>query len=136
MLLVDTGPIIAAADRSDHHHAACLDLLEQSEGPLITSPLVIAEAAYLLCRKLGPAAEISLFDSIVQGDLIMAELKAATWARIRELADRYKDLPLGGTDASVVALAEQLRTTQVATTDRKHFHVVRPVHVPAFTLLP
>jgi hypothetical protein len=39
-------------------------------------------------------------------------------------------------DASVVATAERLGEPNVATLDRRHFTVVRPAHVEAFTLLP
>ncbi|WP_275669516.1 hypothetical protein [Glycomyces paridis] len=39
-------------------------------------------------------------------------------------------------DASVVALAERLRIREVATIDHRHFNIVRPAHVDAFTLLP
>lgn len=53
-----------------------------------------------------------------------------------ELAERYADLGLGGTDASVVAIAERLGIDKIATLDRRHFSVVRPRHVEAFTLLP
>ncbi|GAA4546285.1 hypothetical protein [Pseudonocardia xishanensis] len=53
-----------------------------------------------------------------------------------DLVDTYADLPLGTSDASVVALAERLGVTEVATLDHRHFRVVRPRHVDAFTLLP
>jgi hypothetical protein len=36
----------------------------------------------------------------------------------------------------VIAIAERLNLTEVATVDRKHFSIVRPRHVPAFRLLP
>ena len=45
-------------------------------------------------------------------------------------------MPLGGTDASVIALAERHGATRVATLDKRHFAVVRPRHAAAFTLLP
>lgn len=53
-----------------------------------------------------------------------------------ELVTTYGSLPLGTTDASVIALAERFRLTEVATLDRRHFTVVRPIHVSALTLLP
>ena len=53
-----------------------------------------------------------------------------------ELAERYADLKLGGTDASVVAVAERMEIDRIATYDRRHFSVVRPRHVDAFLLLP
>jgi predicted nucleic acid-binding protein len=43
---------------------------------------------------------------------------------------------LGTVDASVVAAAERLGLADIATVDRRHFSVVRPSHVAAFTLLP
>lgn len=53
-----------------------------------------------------------------------------------DLVEQYDNLPLGGSDASVVALAERLGVTTVMTLDRRHFSVVRPRHVATFTLLP
>ena len=52
-----------------------------------------------------------------------------------QIASRL-DLPLGTVDASVVAAAERLGITEVATVDHRHFSVVRPSHIDAFTLLP
>jgi predicted nucleic acid-binding protein len=57
-------------------------------------------------------------------------------ARVAELVWRYRDLPVGTVDASVVATAERLGATTLATLDRRHFTVVQPKHVPAFALLP
>jgi predicted nucleic acid-binding protein len=51
------------------------------------------------------------------------------------LVSRYRDLPLGTADASVVAAAERLGAKQVATFDRRHFMVVQPTREP-FELLP
>jgi predicted nucleic acid-binding protein len=47
---------------------------------------------------------------------------------------RYADLPLGTVDATVVAAAERLGITAIATTDRRHFSVVRPAHAEALEL--
>jgi len=58
------------------------------------------------------------------------------WLRIAELVAKYADLPLGTVDASVVAAAERLRVTTVATFDRRHFGTVRPRHIETFALLP
>jgi predicted nucleic acid-binding protein len=55
---------------------------------------------------------------------------------VAELIDIYQDLGLGLVDASVIAVAERLEITQIATLDHRHFRVVRPRHVAAFELLP
>jgi hypothetical protein len=53
-----------------------------------------------------------------------------------ELVRTYADLPLGAVDAPVLAVAERLRLTDVATLDRRHFTIVRPSHTHALNLLP
>jgi predicted nucleic acid-binding protein len=136
VLVVDTGPLVATADVDDPDHDACLELLETATGPLVTTALVIAEAAYLICRQVGPAGETALYDDIIARRLLVEELTPADWARIRGLVERYADLPLGGTDASVVAIAERLNATEIATLDERHFRVVQPAHCEAFSLVP
>jgi uncharacterized protein len=51
-------------------------------------------------------------------------------------AGNVADLPLGIVDAAVVAIAERLQLTEIATLDHRHFTVVRPRHTAAFVLLP
>ncbi|WP_322754774.1 hypothetical protein [Frankia sp. Cas3] len=53
-----------------------------------------------------------------------------------ESVRRYADFPLGVVDAAVITLAERLGVRQVAMLDRRHFSVVRPRHIEAFTLVP
>lgn len=64
----------------------------------------------------------------------LALLKREDMSRIAELVDRYDDLPLGTTDASVIALAERLGVDEIATLDHRHFRA--PNHARAFRLLP
>jgi len=44
-------------------------------------------------------------------------------------------IDMGTTDATVVAVAERLGATDIATLDN-HFRVIRPKHAKAFRLLP
>ena len=111
-------------------------MLESDEGPLVTTAMVIAEAAYLIDRQLGAKAEATLYASITDGQLEVADLGIADWQRIQNLVSTYADLRLGGTDASVVAVAERQGAVRVATLNRRHFAVVRPRHAEAFELLP
>ena len=122
-------------DRDDRHHAACLGLLESHPGPLVVPSLVITEVAYLVGSRLGPEAEIRFLGDLASGNLITEPVAPSDWLRIAELVGRYRDLPLGTVDASVVAAAERLETTEVATLDRRHLGVVRSDLGP-LTLLP
>ncbi len=136
MLIVDTGVLLAAADNADPDHKACAQLLAKDARPLLTTPLVVAETAYLIGRQLGPKAEARFFRSVANGDIIVQPLTPDDDRRIADLIDQYLDLPLGGTDASVIALAERLDQTRVATLDHRHFAVVRPAHRDTLELLP
>jgi uncharacterized protein len=97
--------------------------------------LVITEVAYLLETRLGIEAEVRFLADLAEGNLIAEPVVAGDWLRIAELVARYRDLPLGTADASVIAAAERLGVSEVATLDRRHFTVVRPTTGP-FTLLP
>ena len=46
--------------------------------------MVIAEAAYLLDRRLGPSAEVALYDSVLDGGLRIESLTAERLATRRE----------------------------------------------------
>ena len=74
--------------------------------------------------------------AVAAGELTVEQLHPADVERTADLVGRYRDLPLGTVDASIVAAAERLGVTTIATLDRRHFSVVRPTHVEAFELVP
>ncbi len=90
----------------------------------------------MLATRLGVEPEVRFLGDLAAGAFAVEPVAAADWLRIAELVAHYSDLPLGTVDASVVSTAERLGITEIATVDRRHFTVVRPNHVAAFTLLP
>jgi uncharacterized protein len=135
-VLVDAGPLYAYVDADDAHHAASLELLETHPGPLIVPLLVVTEVAYLLATRLGTESEVRFLGDLAGGSFSLDPVPAGDWLRIAELVATYRALPLGTVDASIVAAAERLGITDVATIDRRHFGVVRPRHAAVLTLLP
>lgn len=97
---------------------------------------MVTEVAYLIATRLGAEPEVRFLGDLAGGAFTVEPVAAADWLRIAELVARYRDLPLGTVDASVVTAAERLGIRDVATVDRRHFTVVRPAHCEAFTLLP
>ena len=90
----------------------------------------------MLAEWVGTEVEAKFLDALADGNLEVVNLTTADIARMAELVRRYDDLPLGTTDASVIALAERLGIEEIATLDHRRFRVVRPSHVEALTLLP
>ena len=132
--VVDSGPLYAVIDRGDDDHARCLETLQRADLDLVVPALVAAEVTYMVGRRLGPEIEAAFLRGLQQ-----FEVEAPTseeWPRIAELVGQYRAFPLGGTDASVVALAERLQSEIVLTLDHRHFGAIRPRHRPAFRLLP
>lgn len=128
--------MLAYVDVNDEHHEACLELLLDHDGPLLAPTLCLAEVAHLLSSRHLLEGEVRLLGDLAAGDLILEPVEPADLMRIAELVSVYRDLPLGTVDAAVVAAAERLDATEIATLDRRHFGVVRPAHVDAFELRP
>jgi hypothetical protein len=133
-LLVDTGVLYALADRRDAWHHRVRRYLEGTRQTLLAPVTILPEVAYLLRERIGTHAERALVASLVKGEIAVEEPTARDWARVEALMDKYEILGL--VDASVVAIAERLKLDTIATTDRRDFSVVRPVHVERFTLAP
>lgn len=139
MIVVDTGPLVAAAISTDINHRRCVDLftsLRLANERLVVPAFVVTEVCYLLARENGAKSEEAFARSLAAGDFVIAPVTSSGLDRAADLIGQYADLPLGFVDASVVALAEQLELREIATLDRRHFSVVRPRHLDAFTLLP
>lgn len=136
MIVVDTGVLIANADRDDRHHEACAQLLATHPGPLLVPVPVVVETAWMIESRLGPDTEATFLDSISSDELHRVELEPADWDRVVELIRSYHDLGLGTVDASVVAVGERFRVAAVATLNHRDFRVVRPRHVEALQILP
>ena len=134
IVVVDTGPLYAAADLDDADHDACVNALEAPGRRLVIPALVVTEAAYLVAHRMGARAEATFLRGLEGLDVEAPT--PSDWPRIARLVEKYADFPLGATDASVVVLAENLRAEYVLTLDHRHFGAVKPKHCRAFHLLP
>ncbi len=132
--IVDSGPLIASVNRADPAHHACLEALRCHEYRLVIPVMCVAEVAYLLAGQAGSIIEARFLRGLEQFD-VQAPLPKE-WNRIAGLVEQYADFPLGGTDASVVVLAERHSTDLLITLDRRHFDNVRPKHCKSFRILP
>jgi predicted nucleic acid-binding protein len=132
--VVDTGPLYAAVDADDQDHLRCLAALQMPGFRLFIPALVVAETTYLIGTRLGPTVEAAFLATLAEFDVLAPA--GEEWRRIAELVEEYADFPLGGTDASVMTLAERLKTDRIITLDRRHFAAIRPRHCTAWQVLP
>lgn len=133
-LLVDTGVLYALADRRDAWHARVRTYLRSHPEALLVPVTILAEIAYLLRERIGAHAELAFVRSIAKGELAIEPVLRADLSRAEELMETYTDI--GFVDATVIAMAERLKASSIATTDRRHFTAVRPAHRERFALVP
>lgn len=133
-LLVDTGVLYALADRRDAWHRRVISYLKTVKQPLLAPVTVLPEVAYLLRERIGARAERTFVRSVSLGEVALEELTRRDWSRVETVMNTYEFL--GMVDSSLIAIAERLKLDTLATTDRRHFHAVKPAHIEAFTLVP
>ena len=135
MIVVDSSFVYALLDARDSNHRAATAWYRDVDDGLATSPLVLSEVDHLAARA-GVAA-LAAFRRDILDDAYFVDWWPGASSAIVEIADRYLDLGLDLTDASLVAVAGRSKTTLIATFDERHFRAVKPLTGgPAFTILP
>jgi hypothetical protein len=133
-VIFDTGIVFAALDSSDAHHASASRLIDSADRIVLPAPTLV-ELDWLGDSRGVPCTD-AVLRGVTEGSIQVVDLTASDYTRVRQLCGVYADLRLGFVDASVVAIAERLGEETIATTDHRHFSVVRPRHVASFALVP
>ena len=123
-------------DEDDAWHARARDWFAATTDHVVVPSTVLQETAYLLGDRQGPRIESGFLRAVANGEFRFEPVNEVDIARAADLVDAYADVPLDLVDASIVAIAERLDITNLLTTDRRHFGVVRPAHCKQLRLMP
>lgn len=135
-MIVDTSVLFCYFDQNDPHHAHCVDAVETEPDELVVSPYVVAELDSLVLTRRGVAAETAGLTELTGGGWTLASFAETDLRRARAVIEKYADQEIGVTDASLVVLADRYRTRTIATLDRRHFEVMRPLSGGRFRIVP
>jgi len=135
-LLVDAGALYAQADVNEPRHEAVVRILRTEREALVTTELAVAEADYLILRRLGVDVEIAFLNDLAAGTYIVECLTRDELRTARDVVERYRDLRLGLADASLVVLAHRYKTRRILTFDERAFRQVTPLQGESFIVLP
>jgi predicted nucleic acid-binding protein len=138
-VIVDTSAILAIFDEAYREHDQIAKIIEGTTSTLVVSPLVVAEADYMLQSRLGSPAARRFAADIASEAYELAEWSAHDHAAALTVMDRYGDRSdyIGVADAANVVLADTYRTTEIMTLDQRHFRALRPLWgADYFTILP
>ena len=123
--LVDTGAVVALINRDDRYHLQAVDWFQHFRGELLTTEAVITEVAYVLAAS--PAhqhAALVWIQRACAAGLLRVE-PVADYAALARIIAQYASLPCDHADASLIALAERVGVTAIATIDQRDFSVYR-----------
>jgi predicted nucleic acid-binding protein len=135
-IIADSGAVYGLYDRRDACHRALRTAVEKARDILVLPAPTLGEIDYLLRFRLGNAALLRFLEDIQEGAFIVEPVTIADLSRCAALIERYHDLDLGLTDASVVAVAERLGTDRILTVDQRDFRIIRSARGRTFHLLP
>jgi predicted nucleic acid-binding protein len=121
-LLVDTGPLVALADKRDAAHVACTTFLAAHRGRLITTWAVLTEFSHLTPTI---AATLRLYRWIDKGGMDILPLGRDELVRAIDWIEKYADRPMDLADASLVVTAMSTGIHTVWTLDRNDFGTYR-----------
>jgi len=125
----DTGPLVAAVNRRDRHHALCRDALEGWAGALVVPVTVAVEVDYLLRSRVGIDAARAFLADIDSGAFTLEPIGSDLFRRAVELDMLYADADVGLVDASVVAVSESRRASVIFTLDHADLRLALPPNV-------
>lgn len=124
MIVADTGALIALVDADDRHHAAVRALYEANPAEWTLPWAVLPEVDYLLGAHVGRRAQDAFFADVAAGAFAIEWGEEGDVARAQEIHMRHRALRLGLVDSIVIAIAERLKATAIATLDVRHFSAV------------
>lgn len=132
--LADTSGIIALLDKSDSHHEAAVRIA-QTENLWVPSA-VLPEVDYMVTKYLGVPVATAFLEDLTQGAFQYVAVELPDIKHAIRVIQKYKDVPLGIVDASIVAIAERYQIQRILTLDRRHFSLIQPESMAYLQLLP
>lgn len=133
-LLLDTGALVSLLDRSQRLHGEFRRFFERWDRAVVSTEAVLTEATHLLGRVRG--GRKACLDFFLGGGAVLVPFSPGSLRRSGKLIEQYSDLPMDYADSTLVALAEELDTNLVLTTDRRDFGVYRIGGRRRFRVLP
>jgi predicted nucleic acid-binding protein len=133
-VILDTGPLVAISSKRDAFHDVCRRQADEIAGPVLTTWLVMTEAAWLLRHEHSSLEALLNLVSAGHIECQHLDLIAVHW--MKGTAAKYADLSPQLADLSLLYLAEHHRTRNIFTLDRRDFLVYRTAAGEPFNLLP
>lgn len=124
-VVVDTGPLVAAANRRDEAHELAAHLVTELGRELVIPSPVLAEVDHLLRARVGTPTARLFLDAVAGGSHEVGYLTSELLRTAVAIDARFATLDLGLVDAAVMAFAQR-HQLPVLTFDFEDFRAAPP----------
>jgi len=133
-VVVDTGPLLAAALKRDEAHDLAAALIAFGGRDLLVPDPVVTECEGFLRQRDAHDAARRLLASLVAGAWVRMPMTPSLFAQAVAIDAHYRDFGLGLVDASVMAIAASTNS-HVLTFDFRDFRAAPPLGGGAWDLV-
>ncbi|MDE2747960.1 MAG: PIN domain-containing protein [Chloroflexota bacterium] len=135
-IIADTSFVFALYNPIDAYHQRAMAFASDVAESVLLPSVILPELGFLFERDLGYAGVVQFFQQFRYTESHLEPLLNSDLARVFEIAQQYANAEFDVVDCCIMALAERLQITKIATFDRRDFHIVRPVHTDYFEIVP
>ena len=114
--IADSGPLIALFEPAERNHARVRSFIENYAGALLTTWPVLTEVGHMLGHSVD--RQLAFLEWVERGGVEVTTPGAGAVSLIRQLSERYRDLPMDIADGSLIVLALESGVRDILTLDR------------------
>ena len=114
--IADSGPLIALFEPAERNHVRVLSFIENYEGALLTTWPVLTEVGHMLGHSVD--RQLAFLEWVERGGVEVTTPGAGAVSLIRQLSEKYRDLPMDIADGSLIVLALESGVRDILTLDR------------------
>ena len=114
--IADSGPLIALFEPAERNHARVRSFIENYEGALLTTWPVLTEVGHMLGHSVD--RQLAFLQWVERGGVEVTTSGAGAVSLIRQLSEKYRDLPMDIADGSLIVLALESGVRDILTLDR------------------
>lgn len=135
-VIVDSSFLVALYDDSDRQHRRANNFTFDGSERLLVPDVVLPEVSHVLRRRFYYQSSFAFFEFFDFEIASLEPVRKVDLTRIEEIAQQYQSAEFDLVDCCIMAIAERLGITRIATFDGRDFSIYRPRHCDYFELLP
>jgi uncharacterized protein len=125
MIVADTGAVYALVDSRNRNYRTLRTLFESDPDAWVLPWAILPEVDYLVGKRLGAKVEEAFLGDVAEGRFAVAWGDEGDLLEAYRICRRHHALRLGLVDAVVMAVAERLGASAIATLDVRDFGAVK-----------